>query len=88
MPIKAPHIFFLHAIGYTISTIDSWHKQNKVKRKAISNFYGTDHDYTVLFVMILQARIIFDKAVKVPYKHVDDLASVWCEWAEMEIKHE
>ena len=36
----------------------------------------------------LQARIIFDKAIKVPYKHVDDLASVYCEWAEMEIKHE
>ncbi len=23
-----------------------------------------------------------------PYRHVDDLASVWCEWAEMEIRHE
>ncbi|XP_060607021.1 pre-mRNA-splicing factor SYF1-like [Ruditapes philippinarum] len=37
---------------------------------------------------IEDARIIFDKAIKVPYKHVDDLASVYCEWAEMEIKHE
>jgi len=35
-----------------------------------------------------QARVIFDKAVKVAYKHVDDLASVWCEWSEMEIRHE
>ncbi|KAJ8300429.1 hypothetical protein KUTeg_021948 [Tegillarca granosa] len=34
------------------------------------------------------ARVIFDKAVKVPYKHVDDLASLWCEWCEMEIRHE
>ncbi|KAK3581457.1 hypothetical protein CHS0354_031782 [Potamilus streckersoni] len=34
------------------------------------------------------ARVIFEKAVNVPYKHVDDLASVWCEWAEMEIRHE
>ncbi|XP_064616120.1 pre-mRNA-splicing factor SYF1-like [Liolophura sinensis] len=34
------------------------------------------------------ARVIFDKAVKVPYKHVDDLASVWCAWAEIEILHE
>ena len=32
--------------------------------------------------------MIFDKAAKVEYKHVDDLASVWCEWAEMEIRHE
>ena len=37
---------------------------------------------------LFQARIIFEKASKVPYKHVDDLASVWCEWAEMEIRHE
>ncbi|XP_064649238.1 pre-mRNA-splicing factor SYF1-like [Lineus longissimus] len=34
------------------------------------------------------ARIIFEKATKVPYKHVDDLASVWCEWTEMELRHE
>ena len=39
-------------------------------------------------MLFFQARVIFDKAVKVPYKHVDDLASVWCEWAEMEIRHE
>ncbi|XP_048776808.1 pre-mRNA-splicing factor SYF1-like isoform X1 [Ostrea edulis] len=37
---------------------------------------------------IEDARIIFDKAVRVPYKHVDDLASVWCEWSEMEIRHD
>ncbi|XP_033732120.1 LOW QUALITY PROTEIN: pre-mRNA-splicing factor SYF1-like [Pecten maximus] len=37
---------------------------------------------------IEDARVIFDKAVKVPYKHVDDLATVTCEWGEMEIRHE
>jgi pre-mRNA-splicing factor SYF1 len=35
-----------------------------------------------------ETRIIFEKAVKVPYKNVDDLASVWCEFCEMEIRHE
>ncbi|CAG0878572.1 unnamed protein product [Darwinula stevensoni] len=34
------------------------------------------------------ARLIFEKAVLVPYTKVDDLASVWCEWAEMELRHE
>ncbi|XP_014772269.1 pre-mRNA-splicing factor SYF1 [Octopus bimaculoides] len=34
------------------------------------------------------ARIIFEKAIKVPFKHVVDIASVWCEWAEMEIRNE
>lgn len=37
---------------------------------------------------IEDARVIFDKAVKVPYKHVDDLAMVICECGEMEIRHE
>ncbi|KAI0781078.1 protein prenylyltransferase [Trametes elegans] len=34
------------------------------------------------------ARKILDKATKVNFKNVDDLAEVWCEWAEMEIRHE
>ncbi|XP_048587532.1 pre-mRNA-splicing factor SYF1-like [Nematostella vectensis] len=37
---------------------------------------------------LAEARVIFDKATKVNYRHVDDLASVWCEVAEMEIRHE
>ncbi|PKI43643.1 hypothetical protein CRG98_035968 [Punica granatum] len=36
---------------------------------------------------IANARVIFDKAVQVNYKTVDNLASVWCEWAEMELRH-
>ncbi|CAN0877384.1 Pre-mRNA-splicing factor SYF1 [Linum grandiflorum] len=36
---------------------------------------------------LVNARVIFDKAVQVNYKTVDHLASVWCEWAEMEIRH-
>ena len=34
------------------------------------------------------AAVIFDKATLVNYLKVDDLASVWCEWAEMEIRNE
>lgn len=36
---------------------------------------------------LVNARVIFEKAVQVGYKAVDDLASVWCEWAEMELRH-
>lgn len=36
---------------------------------------------------IANARVIFDKAVQVNYKTVDHLASIWCEWAEMELRH-
>ncbi|KAJ5563561.1 hypothetical protein N7535_008725 [Penicillium sp. DV-2018c] len=34
------------------------------------------------------ARVIFDKAVKVPFKSVSELAETWCEWAEMELRAE
>ncbi|KAH0564460.1 pre-mRNA-splicing factor syf1 homolog [Cotesia glomerata] len=33
------------------------------------------------------ARVVFEQATHVPYTKVDDLASVWCEWAEMELRH-
>ena len=35
-----------------------------------------------------EARIIFEKALKVRYRQVDDLANVWCELAELEIRHD
>lgn len=34
------------------------------------------------------ARTVFEKATQVEYAKVDDLAAVWCEWAEMEIRQE
>ncbi|CAN0477260.1 unnamed protein product, partial [Scytosiphon promiscuus] len=37
---------------------------------------------------VANARVIFEKATLVAYKNVDDLASVWCGWAEMELNHE
>ncbi|KAN0061209.1 pre-mRNA-splicing factor syf1 [Thecaphora frezii] len=33
------------------------------------------------------ARKILERAIAVPFKKVDDLAEVWCEWAEMEVRH-
>lgn len=35
-----------------------------------------------------KARKILEKATKVNFKAVEDLAEVWCEWAEMEVRHE
>eukprot|EP00485_Elphidium_margaritaceum_P008561 CAMPEP_0202699384 /NCGR_PEP_ID=MMETSP1385-20130828/12606_1 /ASSEMBLY_ACC=CAM_ASM_000861 /TAXON_ID=933848 /ORGANISM="Elphidium margaritaceum" /LENGTH=969 /DNA_ID=CAMNT_0049356317 /DNA_START=42 /DNA_END=2951 /DNA_ORIENTATION=+ len=40
--------------------------------------YGDDLDDT---------RTIYAKAVTRNFKNIDDLASVWCEWAEMELRH-
>ena len=42
----------------------------------------------VYFMHLLQARVIFQKGTNVAYIKVEDLASVWCEWAEMELRHE
>eukprot|EP01103_Thecamoeba_quadrilineata_P014553 TRINITY_DN4366_c0_g1_i1.p1 TRINITY_DN4366_c0_g1~~TRINITY_DN4366_c0_g1_i1.p1 ORF type:complete len:886 (+),score=201.57 TRINITY_DN4366_c0_g1_i1:55-2712(+) len=37
---------------------------------------------------IEQARAIFEKAVQAPFKTIDHLASVWCEYAEMELRQQ
>lgn len=48
---------------------------------AFAKFYEERKQYE-------EAALIFEKATKVPYAKVDELASVWCEWAEMEIRRE
>lgn len=47
---------------------------------AFAHLYESHND-------IANARVIFEKAVQVNYKTLDNLASVWCEWAEMELRH-
>jgi pre-mRNA-splicing factor SYF1 len=32
------------------------------------------------------ARIVLEKAACVPFVKIDDLASIWCEWAELELR--
>ena len=34
------------------------------------------------------ARKILEKATKVNFKGVEDLAEIWCEWAELELRQE
>ena len=34
------------------------------------------------------ARRVLEKATKVNFKAVEDLAEIWCEWAEMELRHD
>ncbi|PPD82503.1 hypothetical protein GOBAR_DD20555 [Gossypium barbadense] len=55
---------------------------------------GKPHTLWVAFAKLYEtykdlanARVIFDKAVQVNYKTVDHLASIWAEWAEMELRH-
>ncbi|KAF3781479.1 Pre-mRNA-splicing factor [Nymphaea thermarum] len=55
---------------------------------------GKPHTLWVAFAKLYEnhkdlanARVVFERAVQVNYKALDDLASVWCEWAEMELRH-
>nr|XP_043629863.1 pre-mRNA-splicing factor SYF1-like [Erigeron canadensis] len=47
---------------------------------AFAKSYETQND-------VANAQVIFEKAVQVNYKDVDSLVSVWCEYAEMELRH-
>lgn len=47
---------------------------------AFAKFYESHDD-------LENARVIFAKAIQVNFRGVDDLASVWCEWIEMELRH-
>ncbi|CAM9403150.1 unnamed protein product [Chrysoparadoxa australica] len=48
---------------------------------AFAKFYEDHGD-------LVNARAILEKAVQVAYKRVDELASLWCAWAEMELRHD
>jgi pre-mRNA-splicing factor SYF1 len=37
---------------------------------------------------LASARKILERGTKVNFKAVEDLAEVWCEWAELEVRHE
>lgn len=47
---------------------------------AFAHFYEKHGD-------LANARIVFEKAAQARYLYTDDLAHVWCQWAEMELKH-
>lgn len=60
-------------------------------RKAIGRFHELWVNYAKLYEEggdLSTARIIMEKAVKVPFKSVVELAEMWCEWAEMELRNE
>lgn len=60
-------------------------------KKAIGQFYQLWTSYGKLYEEggdMRTARIIMEKAVKVPFRSVAELAEMWCEWAEMELRNE
>ena len=60
-------------------------------RKAIGRFHELWTNYAKFYEEggdLRSARVIMEKAVKVPFKSVAELAEMWCEWAEMELRNE
>lgn len=60
-------------------------------KKAIGQFHELWVNYAKFYEAggdLRNARIIMEKAVKVPFKSVAELADMWIEWAEMELRNE
>ncbi|KAI9665469.1 MAG: pre-mRNA-splicing factor syf1 [Alyxoria varia] len=60
-------------------------------KKALGQFHELWTNYAKVYEEggdISSARVIMEKAVKVPFKSVAELAEMWCEWAEMELRNE
>ncbi|KAI1821670.1 TPR-like protein [Xylaria intraflava] len=60
-------------------------------KKAVGMFHQLWANYAKFYEKggdIRNARIILEKAVKVPFKSVAELADMWIEWAEMELRNE
>ena len=60
-------------------------------KRALGRFHDLWTNYAKFYEEggdIQTARTIMEKAVKVPFKSVAELAEMWCEWAEMELRNE
>ena len=60
-------------------------------RRAVGKFHELWINYAKFYEKggdLRNARIILEKAVKVPFKSVAELAEMWCGWAEMELRNE
>ncbi|KAG8627875.1 hypothetical protein KVT40_003748 [Elsinoe batatas] len=60
-------------------------------KKAIGRFHQLWSNYAKFYEShndLRNARIILEKAVKVPFKSVNELAEMYIEWAELELRNE
>lgn len=60
-------------------------------KQAVGSFHKLWTNYARFYEQgcdLRNARIIMEKATKVPYKSVAELADTWIEWAELELRNE
>ncbi|OZC08985.1 hypothetical protein X798_03915 [Onchocerca flexuosa] len=61
--------------------------QPKLQTGKLSNIWISFAKFYEQEDMLNEARLIFEKGLKSEYTKVDDLASVWCEYVEFELRH-
>jgi pre-mRNA-splicing factor SYF1 len=92
-----------HDVGEWEKKVILWHKNKKEVIKVYTDALAKVHphkaqgNYLRLWTRFAQlyedggdvpaARVIMDKAVKAPFKSVNELADAWIEWAELELRH-
>lgn len=60
-------------------------------KRAVGAFHQLWTNYAKFYERggdLRNARVIMEKAIKVPFKSVAELADMWIEWAEMELRNE
>lgn len=60
-------------------------------KKAVGRFHELWANYAKFYEKggdLRNARVIMEKAVKVPFKSVAELADMWLEWSEMELRND
>jgi pre-mRNA-splicing factor SYF1 len=64
-----------------VHTVDPWQAVGKLSALwiAFARYYEGHGDLT-------NARAVFSRASEADFRSADDLAAVWCEWAELEMR--
>ena len=73
----------INTLTEAVQTVDPKQAVGKIRLLWVNfaKFYETNKQ-------LEDSRIIFEKATHVPFLKVDDLAAVWCEFVEMELRHD
>ncbi|KYQ93672.1 TPR-like helical domain-containing protein [Tieghemostelium lacteum] len=79
---KVDNKVIVDTYSQALSTVDP----QKVKGKFFTLWAAFAHFYEH-HGQLEKARQIFESATKVNFRTVDELASLWCEYAEMELRH-
>lgn len=85
-------IFKLLSIFFKIKIIATFTEaiQTIDPKLAIGKFHTLWIDFAKYYEQnnqLKDAESVYEKAVKINFKNVDELAAIWCDWAEMELRN-